>query len=381
MRRISYNEPNFGEEEKKAVIETLEHKWITAGKKCEEFSGKVAKLFGKKYGVMVNSGSSANLLALIAADLPKGSEVITPILTFATTLSPIILLGFKPVFVDCEPGYYLPTAEAIKTKITKNTGAVLIPNLIGNLPETEKIKQLCKEHNLICIEDSCDTMGHIAWGDLVTTSFYATHVVTAFGAGGMVMTDNADIAEKVRSMRDWGRGIDDNEDVEKRYSFKLDEIPYDAKFVYVNMPFNFKPIEAMGAFGLKQLEKLPQFLKKRRDHFEELQYFFSQYNKYFISPKEYEKSNWLNFPLLLTEEAPFERLEIVKWLESHNIQTRPVFSGNVLRQPFFKREPEGFPKADFIMKQGVVFGMHQSLEKEDMDYLKETFEEYIKKYD
>lgn len=379
MRRISYNEPNFGEEEKKAVLETLDNKWLTAGKKCEEFSQKIADLFGKKYAVMVNSGSSANLLAILALGLPKGSEIITPILTFATTLSPIILLGYKPVFVECEPGYYLPTAEAIAEKITSNTSAVMIPNLIGNLPEYKKIQELCHKHKLLMIEDSCDTVGHKAWGDITTTSFYATHVITAMGAGGLVMTNDKAVAEKVRSMRDWGRGIDDNEDVDARYSFKIDDMPYDAKFFYVNMPFNFKPTEAMGAFGLVQLGRLQGFLDIRRKYFEELILFFGGY-KHLLVPQEFERSNWLNFPLLLTKEAPFSRLEIVKWLEGHNIQTRPIFSGNVLRQPVFRGEFEGYPKADYIMRNGVVFGIHQSLTDEDITYIKDTFKEFLDKY-
>lgn len=376
MKKISYNEPNFGEEEVSAVVSTLNNKWLTAGKNCEEFTQKISELFGKKYGVMVNSGSSANLLALISLDLPKGTEIITPILTFATTLSPIVLLGYKPVFVDCEVGYYLPTADAIKEKITEKTSAVFIPNLIGNLPEYKKIRQICNEKKIVLVEDSCDTLGHKAYGDIVTTSFYATHVITACGAGGVVMTDDEKIAKKLRSMRDWGRGIDDNEDIDARYSYQLDDIPYDAKFVYVNMPFNFKPIEPMGAFGLVQLKKLESFLQIRRRYFEELVNFFSEFEE-FITPKEFEKSNWLNFPLMLSETAKFDRLTLVKWLEAKNIQTRPIFSGNVLRQPFFKAEASGFPKADMIMKNGLAFGIHQSLTNDEITYIKDVFKEFL----
>ena len=384
-KKLLYAKAVFGKEERRAVAETLKNNWLSAGKKSEEFEQKIAELFGKKYGVFVNSGSSANLLALKVLNLPVGSEVITPVLTFATTLAPIIQLGLKPVFVDCEIGTYLPSLSEIRKKITLQTKALMIPHLIGNLMNGEDIRNLAKEHNLIYIEDSCDTLGGSInnfrtgyYSYLTTTSFYASHIITAMGGGGMVMTSDENIAKRLKALRDWGRGIDDNEDIEKRFSYALDGIYYDAKFIFIEMGYNFKPIDAMAAFGLEQLKKLGKFTAIRQRNFEALYNFFGQYSQWFHLPKQLSRAkvNWLAFPLTIKEDAPFTRLELVKHFESRGVQTRPIFSGNILRQPAFQLVANGaekFTNADSVMRNGFLLGIHQGLTLKDINYVKKIF--------
>ncbi len=374
--RVLYAQAVYGSEEKKAVMKSLENTFLSVGKNSAEFEKKVAKIFGKKYAVFVNSGSSANLL--VSQLIPPG-EVITPALTFATTLTPLLQTNHTPVFVDSDPFTFLPTIADIKRKITSKTVAIMIPDLLGNRMDSHAIRSFCDKYGLLYIQDSCDTLvKQKAGGHFVTTSFYGSHIITAMGGGGMVMSDDKKAIDRIRTMRDWGRGVDVSEKISDRYKYEIDGYPYDGKFVYTERGFNMRPIDAQAAFGLEQLKKLPKFIKIRKHNFNELYKFFSQYREYFNLPKSQFNPNWLAFPLTLKPYAPFTRFQLVKWFEAENIQTRPIFSGNITKHPAFKGKGN-FPNADYVMENGILIGIHQGMDKKQLDYVKKSFIRFLEK--
>lgn len=393
--RVPYGLAVHDHDEEQAVLEVLQNHKTIMGDKVKEFENKIAALFGKKFGIMVNSGSSANLLAFELINLPKDSEVITPILTFSTTLAPILQKKLIPVFVDVEPDTYLINIDNIENLINKNTKALMIPSLLGNIPNLKQIKKLADKHNLIFIEDSCDTLGATfddmptgIYSDISTTSFYGSHIITAAGEGGMICVNNSDMEKRARILRGWGRtsAINESENIDERYSYNLDDIPYDSKFIFEEIGYNFLPSEISAAFGLVQLNKLNQFKKIRNENFNQLKEFFSNFD-YFILPKQlpFIKTSWLAFPLTIQSNAPFTRLEIVKHLEKNQIQTRPIFTGNVLRQPAFKniahKNLEGkFPNADYIMKNSFLIGCNHGLTFAHIEKIKQTFKEFLEKF-
>lgn len=367
MPRVLYAQAVYDDSEKQAVLKSLENTFLSVGENSQKFEEEVCKLFGRKYGVFVNSGSSANLLATQL--IPKG-EVITPALTFATTLTPLLQCGLKPVFIDSRIDTFLPTVEVIESAITPETTAIMIPNLLGNKMDSKALRELADKHNLLYIEDSCDTITE-SNGHLVTTSFYGSHIITAMGSGGMVMTDDKEMADRIRTMRDWGRGVDVSEVVEDRYKYEIDGFPYDGKFWYTERGFNMRPIDAQAAFGLEQLKKFKDFEKIRKYNFDRLYEFFEKF-PCFNMPKSEHNPNWLAFPLTLNN-APFTRFELVDHFEKAGIQTRPIFSGNITRHPAFREFYQEFPSADYVMKHGVLLGIHQGMNEEQLDYIKQTF--------
>lgn len=369
--RINYAQAIFGAEEKQAVLKSLDNPFLSVGPNSEEFEQKIAEVFGKKYGVFVNSGSSANLLV---TQLIREGEVITPALTFATTLTPLLQCGLKPVFVDSDIRTFLPTIEDIKSKLTSETTAVMIPNLLGNKMDSARLREWCDSKGITYIEDSCDTITQ-GNGHFVTTSFYGSHIITAMGGGGMVMSDDKHSIDRIRTMRDWGRGVDVSEKISDRYQFSIDSIPYDGKFVYTERGFNMRPVDAMAAFGLEQLKKLPEFARIRQQNFNELYNFFSEF-PYFNLPISEFNPNWLAFPLTL-KDAPFTRFELIDFLEANDIQTRPIFSGNVTRHEAFREFKADYPNADYVMANGLLLGIHQGLGKEELEYIKETFNRFF----
>lgn len=384
----------FGEEEIQAVVNALRKGWITPGKLTQEFENKIAKFFGKKFGLFVNSGSSANLLALEIMEFPKGAEIITPACNFNTTVSPIVQLGLTPVFVDVKAGEYTIDAGVLEKALSKKTVAVMAPNLIGNFVDLPKIRNFCKKHKLVFIEDSCDTIGGLFhgkpsgnWSDITTTSFYASHIITTAGAGGMLMLNDKKLREKARVFRDWGRGISrHDEKIRSRLAtFKIDGKPYDSAFVFVERGYNFKPTELQAAFGLKQLDRLDSFVYTRGKNFKTLYKFFKQFEKYFILPESMPDSmtNWLAFPLTIRESAPFKRNNLVRYLEDRKIQTRPLFSGNILKHPAYKkikhRKIGNLKESQLIMEQSFLIGAHHGLTDKMVDYMLEIFSSFLKR--
>lgn len=392
--RVPYALAVHGVEEKKRIIKVLDEKRTNMGTETREFEKKVSNSFGKKFGVMVNSGSSANLLALEICNFPKGSEIITPLLTFSTTIAPMIKLGLVPVFVDVEMGKYTIDISQIEKLISKKTKAIMVPLLLGNVPDMKKLLSLCKKHKLIFIEDSCDTFAASydgkktgTYSDITTTSFFGSHIITAGGNGGMVMTNALKNAERLKVLRGWGRSsalFGETENIQKRFSRKLKNISYDAKFIFDEIGYNFLPNEMSAAFGNEQLKKLPKFATTRTKNFAALIKFFKNYEKYFIIPIQDKKvkTQWLAFPLVIKASAPFNRLELVTFLEKNNIQTRPIFTGNILMQPGFRKiicrkSPEGFKNTNTVMEYGFVIGCHQGIEKKHIQKLENVFRDFL----
>ncbi|MBM4194107.1 MAG: aminotransferase class I/II-fold pyridoxal phosphate-dependent enzyme [Gemmatimonadetes bacterium] len=397
--RVLYAQAVFGEEEIEAVIDVLRNRPLSLmdGESVAEFEGGVAKLFGKRHGLMVNSGSSANALALGALSLPAGSEIITPVLTFATTVSPIVQQGYVPAFVDVETGTYNVDAAHVERMINSRTRALMIPNLIGNLPDWRALRDIADRHSLMIIEDSADTIGSLIHStpsgrltDVSTTSFYASHVMTCAGFGGAACFGRDDLARRAKLLRGWGRAssvLKNSEDVESRFGSVVDGIEYDAKFVFEAIGYNFLPSEIAAAFGLVQLRRLPEYLARRKRNFQRLREFFSAYEEWFILPRQRAEveTAWLALPLTVRPGAPFSRREMQVFLEQNSIQTRTVFTGNILRQPGFaginRREASGgYPNADAVMRGGLLLGCHQGMTEAQMDYMCERFREFANQH-
>ena len=370
-----YKFESYGEEEIKAVEKALRDGWLAGfGPYTVKFEEKIAKEFGKKYGVFVNSGSSACLLALASLDLEKGSEVITPALTFSTTLAPILQLGHKPKFVDSESRTYVPSVSTIIHAISSYTKAIMMPNLIGNVLDWEALRSELKRigrEDIYVIEDSADTITHTPSTDVSTTSFYASHVITAGGMGGMVMFNDEKHMKRALMYRDWGRIGDNSENMDDRFAHDVDGIPYDYKFLYGVLGYNMKCAEANAAFGLVQLEKFQTFKNVRRANIERYLERLAHIEEITL-PDDKFKPNWLAIPLQ-TER----RLELLTFLEENDIQTRVTFAGNVTRHPAYREYLQDFKVADEVMKNGFLLGAHHGMDTKDVDYVCDKIEEFF----
>jgi CDP-6-deoxy-D-xylo-4-hexulose-3-dehydrase len=370
-----YKFESYGEEEIKAVEDALRSGWLGGqGPKSVEFEEAIAKRFGKKYGVFVNSGSSACLLAIAALDLPKGCKIITPACTFATTLAPIIQLGFEPVFVDVGLTNYVADIDQVVDAVTTEVKAIMLPNLIGNKPDWKKLKQELKllgREDIYLIEDSADTITETLETDVATTSFYASHVITAGGVGGMVMYNDPAHVSKCLQYRDWGRLGNDSEIMDDRFNHSVDGIPYDHKFLYSVLGYHMKACEMNAAFGLVQLDRFKKFSQIRRDNFERYLDNLKDVEE-LVLPDDSIKPNWLAIPLQ-TER----RFELLTFLEDNNIQTRVTFAGNVTRHPVYREYLQDFENSDIIMKNGFLLGAHHGMDIEDVDYVCSKIKEFF----
>ena len=391
--RVPYGLAVHDHEEEDAVLEVIKNHKTILGEKVKKFENQISELFGKQFGTMVNSGSSANLLTFEILDIPENAEVITPILTFATTISPIIKKGLTPVFVDVEPETYVVNIDQIEQSITSKTKALMIPSLLGNVPDLKRLRKIADDNNLIFVEDSADTLGATFDGiptgkfsDISTTSFYGSHIITAAGEGGMICCNDKKWDEKFKILRGWGRtsAINESEKLEDRFNVKLYDVPYDSKFIFEEIGYNFLPTEISATFGLVQLQKLKKFTEIRKRNFEKLYSFFST-AKFFKLPRKLPQveTSWLAFPLTINSDAPFTRLELVKHLELNGIQTRPIFTGNVLRQPGFKKislkSPDEFHVANNIMKNSFLIGCNHGLNDDHIKKIEHTFSSFLQK--
>lgn len=365
----------YGNEEMDAVYECLKDGWLAGfGKKSVEFEEKISKYFGKKYGLFVNSGSSACLLSLASLNLKEGTEVITPACGFSTTVAPIIQLKLKPVFVDVDLNTYQANKNAVIDAITDKTSAIMLPNLVGNKPDWKFIRNYLKNNNrndIFLIEDSADTITQTDETDVSTTSFYASHIITAGGMGGMVMFNNKTHKKRALMIRDWGRIGDNSECVDKRFNHKIDNIPYDYKFLYGALGYNMKCCEMCAAFGLIQLKKFDKFKKIRRNLIE--RYFYNLKDiPEILLPDDTIKPNWLAIPLQYKD-----RLGLLTFLEKNNIQTRVTFAGNITRHPIYREYLQDFKNSDIIMKNGFLLGAHHGMSIQDVDFICNKIKEYI----
>ena len=395
ITKIPYGKNVYDGNEINAVIKTLK-KSTQMGRSVASFEQKISKLFSKKFGLMVNSGSSALTLALKVMNFKKDSEIITPCLNFGTAVSSIMLSNLKPIFVDCEIETLQINIKKIEEKITKKTKALLIPNLIGNLPDWAQIRKLANKHKLMVIEDSADTLGARIVGkssgsfsDISITSFYGSHIISCAGNGGMFLTNNKKFFTRAKVLRSWGRMstlIKDSENINKRLGIKLKGYDYDRKFVFSEAGYNFEPSEIGASFGLIQLKKFTKFNALRHRNFKLHLNFFKKFPSYFIIPKieKNVSTNFLAYPIILKNNVKFSRKQFQIHLEKNNIQTRPIFSGNSLRHPAFSslinktNKLNSFPNSDYIMKYGLLIGCHQGLNKKDISNIHSKIINFIK---
>jgi len=383
--RVWYCEADYGEEEILAATSVLRNKPLAlmCGENVFELEAKVAKMFRKEYGLMSNSGSSANLLAMKALDLPMGSKVITPALTFITTVAPIVQSGLIPYFIDVDIDTLQMDTSLLKELDLTGVSAIKVPNLIGNVANWEEIYNFAKNNNLLVIEDSADTIGYTYstklndWSDVSTTSFFASHVITGAGNGGLTAFREEKHYLNAKSLRGWGRRsalYGETEDYERRFDCKLDGMDYDDKFIFDDLGYNLLPSEVSAAFALEQLKKIEEKVDNRLSNFNYIkEAISSSSNIRGFSAYDNVKTGWMSFPLMLTNKLRGKRKEFQIFLEKSGIQTRTIFTGNILRQPVSKKfewESHGqFNSSDQIMENGVLLGCHNKLTRKQMDYM------------
>ena len=396
--KIYYGKAVYDNKEINAVLKVLKNNSLTLidGPKVKLLEKEICKLFGKKYALMVNSGSSANLLALSSFNFKKGSEIITPNLTFSTTVAPIFQLNLIPNFIGVEKQKFVADVNHIEKAINKKTVAIMIPNLLGNIADWKKIKKLANKYKLKVIEDSADTIGYKINGkntgklsDVVTNSFYASHIINGAGTGGIVCFNDIKLYQKAKLLRGWGRSsatFNESENINKRFNIKVSGIDYDAKYVFSDAGYNFLPSELSAAFALEQLKKLKKNIKKRNQNFDYLANFLKKYPLFDLPKQNVEVvTPWLAFPLVIKQSSPFKRKELQIFLEKNNIQTRTIFTGNILRQPImknkkFKKIKNAEEEANNVMKNGLLIGCHQGLTSSDLKYITKIFDKFLKNY-
>jgi CDP-4-dehydro-6-deoxyglucose reductase, E1 len=394
FENISYAKTVYGQQEIDAVVKCLNES-TQMGNYSRKFEKKIASLFDKKESIYVNSGSSALYIGIEAYNFNKGAEVITPTLTFGTTIGCLLKNNLIPVFIDVEPLTYCIDVSSIEKVITEKTVAILAPNLMGNLCDWPRIREIADKYNLVVIEDSADTLGATINGknsgyysDMSITSFYGSHIINCAGNGGALALNDKKIIEKAKLLRSWGRSSslydEKSESIENRFNVDLDGIEYDAKFVFETSGYNLEGNEVGAAFGLAQLEKLEDNIITRQENFKLQTNFFQKHNQFFLNPQETKNINtaWLAFPVLIKEDAPFTRKELQIYLEKRNIQTRVVFTGNILRQPMMKNQiykalDAGYPNSDSVMKRGMLLPVHHGLTTKMLQRLHNTIDEFV----
>lgn len=404
---VPYAGAIFDQREVMPMIDSLLRGWLGVGARAHELERALPKLLGKTLGVVTNSGSSANLLALCALrstraprPLLAGDEVITCALGFPTTVNPIIQNGLVPVFVDAESGSHNIDPELVARAISPRTRAIAFAHALGNPADVEALRRIAAEHELLVLEDCCDALeseldGQPAgtFGDLATVSFYPSHHMT-MGEGGFVATNDPTLATIVRSLRDWGRDCHcvgratllETGSCGHRFDTWLgDDIGViDHKYVYSEVGYNLKPLELQCAMGLAQLTRLSEFTQRRRENFNSLYGLFSQYQDWFELPVwlPTAKPNWFAFPLTVKREAPFTRSRFAAYLEQRRIATRPLFAGNLLRHPAYRsfehRVVGELPVADKVLRQSLFLGVYPGISEVMMNHVLETCADFLR---
>ena len=405
---IQYSGKVFNSEEINNATSVAKEGWWTEGKWAKQFESDFKKFLGVRYVTLVNSGSSANLLALASLTsevfgerrLKPGDEFITTSVAFPTTVNPGIIYGLKPVFIDVELDTLNIDASQIEKAITKKTKLIMIAHTLGRPFNLDKIVSLCKKYNLWLIEDCCDALGskykgkYVAtFGDVATFSFYPAHQIT-MGEGGAVVTNNPLIYRSSRQFRDWGRDCwcDTGKDntCGKRFGWKLGDLPYgyDHKFIYSQIGYNLKLTDFQAAIGVAQLKKLPYFIKKRQENYRTLYNFFKKYEKYFILMREDKdlEISYFGFPLVVRPDAPFTRNQLTEYLDKNKIGTRNVFAGNLLRHPAYLKLKDKFKiignhkNADLVMNNAFWLGVWPGIDKEKINYMKKIIKKFLDQF-
>jgi len=398
--RVNYSGRVFDEREVVALVSSSLDFWLTFGPYGNEFERKMQEHFRSRDFVLVNSGSSANLLmiATLCAEeldknlrpddkphLEKGDEVITPAVTFPTTLAPIVQHGLIPVFVDCEVGTYNINPALLEDAIGPRTRAIFIPHTVGNPCDMATVMDVAARHSLWVLEDTCDALGATfdgrpvgTFGDMASLSFYPAHQMT-MGEGGGVVVNMPRLSKTCRSIREWGRDCwcdpGKSNTCGKRFGWTLGELPegYDHKYIYTNIGYNLKPTDMQAAIGLAQIEKLPQFIAARRHNFNYLLARLRPLEDFLILPRIDPRAEASPFGFPITLREGIDRRKIIESLEAANIETRLVFGGNILRQPGFRniqRRVHGqLTESDIIMRQTFFVGVYPGLSDEALDYV------------
>ncbi|OHB49677.1 MAG: lipopolysaccharide biosynthesis protein RfbH [Planctomycetes bacterium GWF2_41_51] len=398
--RINYGGRFYDEKELINLVDSSLDFWLTAGPYTKKFERLLAEKIGVKYCCFVNSGSSANLLAVMALTSPllknrrlcSGDEVITVAAGFPTTVTPIIQAGAKPVFVDITIPQYNIDIKMLQKAFSNKSKAMIVAHTLGNPFDVDKVVAFCKNHNLWLIEDNCDSLGSIyktkstgAFGDIATSSFYPPHHITT-GEGGAIYTNNQVLNRIVLSMRDWGRdcfcssGRDDT--CRKRFSQQFAILPfgYDHKYVYSHFGYNLKATDLQAAIGCAQIRKLESFIKKRRNNWQILYDGLKSFEEFFILPQPQENSmpSWFGFMLTVKENTHFSRDDMVWYLEQNNIQTRMLFAGNFIRQPAFdimRKQKKTYKiigklaNTDFVMNNSFWLGVYPGMSRQMLKYV------------
>jgi CDP-6-deoxy-D-xylo-4-hexulose-3-dehydrase len=394
----------FDERELQSLVDSSLDFWLTSGRFSEEFESSFAEVVGAEYAFLVNSGSSANLVAFSALTSPllgdkrlkPGDEVISVAAGFPTTVNPIIQHGMVPVFVDVDIGTYNINIEQLKQAIGPNTKAIFLAHTLGNPYDLDAIADLVKKHDLWFVEDCCDALGSTykgrmvgSFGHIATCSFYPAHHIT-MGEGGCVFTNDDDLARASRAIRDWGRDCycsgGESNTCGKRFTGQYGTLPkgYDHKYVYSHVGYNLKVTDMQAAIGVEQLKKLPEFIRRRKENFKLWTESFKPLEKYFILPRATEGSDpsWFAYPITVKADAGFTRTELTDWMNNHKVETRNLFGGNLLRQPAYigirhRVAPGGLANTDAIMNDTFFLGAYPGLTREQIDYTLNVVTDFI----
>jgi CDP-6-deoxy-D-xylo-4-hexulose-3-dehydrase len=385
-----------------AVVDSALDGWFTTGRFAEEFERKLARFVGVRSASLVNSGSSANLLAVSALTSPKlgdrrlkpGDEVITVAAGFPTTVNPIIQNRLVPVFVDVTLPTYEIDVSQLEAARSNKTKAIMIAHTLGNVFDLDAVTAFASKHNLWLIEDCCDALGSTwkgrkvgTFGDIATVSFYPAHHIT-MGEGGAVLTDKPNLQVLIESFRDWGRDCWCHTGKEntcgKRFDWQLGDLPcgYDHKYIYSHIGYNLKATDMQAALGASQIEKLPQFIERRKANFRYLHAALKPLQDYLLLPEATPGSDpsWFGFPVAVRENAPFTRADLIRALDTKKIGTRLLFAGNLLRQPAYKdcehRVVGALPNTDFVMNHAFWIGVYPGLTRPMLDFVAETITDF-----
>lgn len=405
--RVNYAGRVFDEKEMQYLIDSSLDFWLTYGDYSKKFEKALSRYLGVRYAFLVNSGSSANLLAFFALTSPllkdrqikRGDEVITVAAGFPTTIAPIVQYGAIPVFVDIELDHMNIDTTQLQKALSSRTKAIMIAHTLGNPFNIKAVKEFCDKHNLWLIEDNCDALGSTyggkftgTWGDIGTSSFYPPHHIT-MGEGGAVYTDNPLLKKIILSMRDWGRdcwcesGVDNT--CGCRFSKTFGSLPkgYDHKYVYSHFGFNLKVSDMQAAIGCAQLEKFPKFVEKRKENRDKLYEGLKDLEEfYFVSAQPNSDPSWFGFMLVLKDKLNFTRNEIVEFLESNKIQTRNLFAGNMTKHPVFDsmildtdyKIVGNLDITNKIMNDGFWIGLYPGMSDDVINYMIKKIREFVK---
>ena len=401
---IRYAGRVFDADEYVSLVDAALDGWITAGKYSEEFEYQFSKFLGVYSSMIVNSGSSANLIAMSSLTSPSlgkdrlmpGEEVITVAAGFPTTVNPIVQNGAVPVFVDVQEDTYNINVDEIKDAISEKTKAIMVAHTLGNPFDVDSILRIAKDNNLYLVEDNCDALGSMykgrmtgTFGDFSTVSFYPAHHIT-MGEGGAVNTNKPDLARIARSFRDWGRdcycetGASDS--CGMRFAQKFGELPlgYDHKYVYSHIGYNLKATDLQAAIGVAQLKKIDKFIERRKENFTYLYNRLKPYEDYFILPKVIPEADpsWFAFPLTVREHSSLTRQNVVSFLEKNRIMTRTLFSGNLTKHPAYlnvkKRVASSLEVTDRVMNRTFFVGVFPGISAEMIEYVGDVFEDIVR---